>query len=167
MKFLLLPIFLMVFLDANCQDNYRYPAHEDMHHTSDVSGGNASGQGGSISYSVGQVFFTVNHSYEFVVLEGVQQPSSQTETTSINEINDFTITAYPNPFTDVLYINIDDFENKDLRYLIFDIQGNLLKRIRVKERTTEVFLYNLQAAAYLLKIFNGDVNVTTLKLIKK
>lgn len=156
----------MVYLDANCQKS-RYPANENIHYTSDVSGGNASGQGGSISYSVGQVFFTVNQSFEYFILEGVQQPNPLTETPSIDDIDNFTFTAYPNPFIDVLYVKADDFENKDLQYLLFDIQGNLLRRIRVKEKTTEISLYNLQAAAYLLKIFKGDLNVTTLKLIKK
>ena len=46
-----------------------------------AAGGNASGTGGSVSFSVGQVFYLMNTGTTGSVLEGVQQPFEISETT--------------------------------------------------------------------------------------
>ncbi len=63
-----------------------------------ISGGNAIGTGGSVSYSVGQVFFNTSESTTGSVTEGIQQPYEISVVTSIKEaigINLFTSVPTP------------------------------------------------------------------------
>jgi len=62
-----------------------------------ATGGDASGSGGSTSYSVGQVVYTTNTGANGTVEQGVQRPIE----ISVKGIN-LTVLAYPNPTTDYL-----------------------------------------------------------------
>ena len=73
-----------------------------------TSGGNASGSGGSASYSVGQVVYTTNTGAGGSVSQGVQQPYEISIVSGIEEQGiTLTCTAYPNPTTDYLTLKID------------------------------------------------------------
>ena len=69
-----------------------------------ATGGDASGSGGSASYSVGQVVYTTNVGTNGSVSQGVQQPYEISVVTAIEEAKgiNLTVTAYPNPTTDYL-----------------------------------------------------------------
>ena len=77
-----------------------------------ATGGNASGSGGSASYSVGQIVYTTTTGTSGSVAAGVQQPFEISTVTGIEEANgiNLTVTAYPNPTTDFLTLEIKDFE---------------------------------------------------------
>ncbi len=63
-KQLLLTLFIL------CYPVYSISAQEVI----SASGGNATGSGGSVSYSVGQLFFMTHTGADGSVAEGVQQP---------------------------------------------------------------------------------------------
>ncbi|MFH2142264.1 MAG: hypothetical protein ABIJ97_07575, partial [Bacteroidota bacterium] len=62
-------------------------------------GGNASGIEGSVSYSIGQVFFTTNSGTVGSVAQGVQQPFEISVSYGINETEgiNLIISTFPNP----------------------------------------------------------------------
>ena len=67
------------------------------------SGGDASGKGGSVAYSVGQVVYTTNTGSKGTVAQGVQEPYEISIVLGIDNLTiNLELTAYPNPTTSYL-----------------------------------------------------------------
>ena len=97
-------------------------------------GGNASGSGGSVSYTVGQVAYTLYTTGSGFVSQGVQQPYEiyvEVGTGQADGLN-LICTSYPNPVTDILILQIGDYQNQHLVYRLYDINGHLLENRKIK-----------------------------------
>jgi hypothetical protein len=134
-----------------------------------ASGGEASGTGGSASYTVGQVFYETHLGVDGSVSEGVQQPY---EISIISEIEsviaiDLTVSAYPNPTTDFLILNVEESDFSDLSFQLFDIQGRVLQSQIIEANQTNISMRNLLPANYFVKILQNDTEVKVFKIIKK
>ena len=83
-----------------------------------TTGGNASGNGGSVSYSVGQVVYQCHNGTNSSVSEGVQQPYEISVFTGLEEAKSIALqcSAYPNPTTDYLTLSVADFDTSKLSY---------------------------------------------------
>jgi hypothetical protein len=95
-----------------------------------ASGGNASGGGGTVSYSIGQLVYTTNTSATYgSVARGVQQPFEISVITAIEQTEFITLvcSVYPNPARDYLNLKIENSDNKSLSYRLFDDKGKLLE----------------------------------------
>ncbi len=132
-----------------------------------AAGGNASGSGGSVSYSVGQVVYTTNTGTNGSVAQGVQQNYAISITTGLDAkgIN-LEYTAYPNPTTDNLTLKVENHENRDLSYLLYNMNGKLLESKKLTGNKTTITMENLVPAAYFLKIINYQKGIKTFKIIK-
>jgi hypothetical protein len=133
-----------------------------------VSGGNASGSGGSVSYSVGQIVFTTNSSASGTIVQGVQQPyeiSVVTEIVEAKDINLF-ISAFPNPATDYLQLKIENEILNDLSYQLYDINGKLLELKNITGTESRISLENVAPSVYFLNVFRGSEQVKVFKIIK-
>ena len=108
-----------------------------------ATGGNASGSGGSVSYSVGQVVYTNNTGTNGSVAQGVQQPYEISVVTAIEEAKgiNLSVTAYPNPTTDYLTLSISAFDISNVSYQLYDMNGKLLQSENeiVRRRANEYF----------------------------
>ena len=133
-----------------------------------TTGGNASGSGGSASYSVGQVVYTANIGANGSELQGVQQPYEISVVTGIEEARDINISvsAYPNPTTDYLTLSISQFENSNLSYQLYDIEGKLLQSKIITGNQTTIVMSKLETANYFVKVFQENKEVKTFKIIK-
>ncbi len=134
-----------------------------------ASGGTVSNSTGSVSYSIGQMVYTTSKTTEGSVSEGVQQPY---EILIVTGINDFpgiqlTCTAYPNPVTDYLYLNIEDHNYKHLSYQLFNMHGNLLDRKKITGNKATVTMATYTPGTYFLKIMQEQLPVKTFKIIKR
>ncbi|MDX9883208.1 MAG: hypothetical protein RBS73_14190 [Prolixibacteraceae bacterium] len=74
-----------------------------------VSGGGASGNDGSVSYSVGQIVYTTHTGSTVSLAQGVQQPYEISVVTGLNDVSDIQLdlSAYPNPTVDVLRLRMN------------------------------------------------------------
>ena len=92
-----------------------------------TSGLNASGEGGTISYSVGQVSVAQNTGTEGSVLEGVQQPYiiDPTVESEIANIN-LKLATYPNPTSDEIILTAEDLDLENLSYQLLSSEGKVL-----------------------------------------
>lgn len=133
-----------------------------------ATGGNALGSDGSVCYSVGQVLYLTHSGTNGSVVEGVQQPFEISIVTSIDEAVDINLSvcAYPNPASDYLILNIDEFDISNLSYQLYDLNGNLLHDKRIKGNQTNIVMSNLVPAIYFVKIIKGNMEVKTFKIIK-
>lgn len=132
-----------------------------------AAGGDASGGGGTISYSVGQVVYTTNTGANGSVAPGVQQPYEITIITGIElpEIN-LELSAYPNPTTDFLNLKISNYEHEKLSYQLYDMQGKLLEDKDIVESGTTIKMQSLPTSTYFLQVTDMQKLVKTFKIIK-
>ncbi len=133
-----------------------------------AAGGNASGSGGSVSYSLGQAFYQTYAGTTGTVAEGVQQPYEIFVVTAIEEANGISLSmaAYPNPTSGILTLTINGIYVLDLSYQLYDMQGKLLENRKISGIRTSIVMSNLLPAAYFVKVIQGNNEVKTFKIIK-
>ena len=133
-----------------------------------VSGGNAAGSGGSVSYSVGLIVYNTNTGTNGSVAQGVQQPFEISVVSGLEESAGIYIvcTVYPNPATDFLILNVANFEQKNVSYKLYDINGKLLESKQVQCCETNISMSQLANEIYFLKIYDKSVEVKSFKIVK-
>ncbi len=133
-----------------------------------VTGGNASGSGGSTSYSVGQVVYNTYTGTNGSVAHGVQQPYEISIIIGMEEAEgiNLDVSAYPNPTTHSLNLKIENYDYSNLSYQLFDMQGKLIESKNIEGDQTKIVMSNLVPAAYFLKVFEDNKEVKTFKIIK-
>ncbi|WP_202702484.1 T9SS type A sorting domain-containing protein [Flavobacterium sp. UGB4466] len=134
-----------------------------------VAGGNATGSGGSSSYSVGQIAYVSLTGDNGSVLQGVQQPY-EVITLGNDEFKgiDLVMTAYPNPAVDVLTLVITKEEWNDLSCRLFDTTGKIVsENLKITGSETSVPMQQLNYGIYFLAVSKEGKTIKTFKIIKK
>jgi hypothetical protein len=134
-----------------------------------TTGGNASGSGGSVSYSVGQVVYITNTSVSTgSVSQGIQQPYEISVVTGLEEAKGITLqcSAYPNPTTDFLNLKVENYDNTNLSYQLFDMNGKLLETKKIVSNQTSIVMSNLVPATYFVKVTESNKEIKMFKIIK-
>lgn len=156
LKLVTLLVFSLSVLGVNAQESIN------------AGSGNAPGSGGSVSFSVGQVFYHSFHTESGSVAEGVQQPFEIWVVTSIYEAIGITlnISAYPNPTKDILTLEVKDFDPTGLTYQLFDISGEIQKDELITDYTTKIDMSGLVSAIYFIRLMKNKQEVKTFKIVK-
>ena len=132
-----------------------------------ATGGNASGSGGSVAYSVGQAVYTAYIGSNGSIAQGVQQAY---EISSISGVEDYQINlsmhAYPNPTTDYLTLKVESKNLQDITYQLFDLNGKLIESEKISHATETICVENLPSATYVLKVNKNNKEIKTFKIIK-
>ncbi len=138
-----------------------------------AAGGNAAGSGGSVSYSVGQVFYTTNTGTGGSVLQGVQQPYEISLVTELDEGKGISVqcSVYPNPAASYLIVHFDSEVKAQFSAYLFDMNGKLLTTRNIEGNDTRIDMSNLVIATYFLKIVQtknaaSQREIKTFKIIK-
>jgi hypothetical protein len=136
-----------------------------------ATGGSASGNGGTCTYSVGQVVYTTNAGSNGSVAQGVQQPFEISVVTALNKAKgiSLSVSAFPNPTTDCLNLNVDAstlLNIQSMSYELLDMNGKLLETKRLEGDHTGIVTSNLITSIYFLKILQETKEVITFKIIK-
>lgn len=133
-----------------------------------AAGGEATGSGGTASYSYGQVVYTSNSGSEGNTAQGVQQAyeiSVMTDLTKGLEIFS-ELNVYPNPTPDLLTLVVRQSAQKELKYELSDVLGRILSNDKIVAEKTSVSLMPYKQGSYFLKVINEDKEVKTFKIIK-
>jgi len=136
-----------------------------------ATGGDATGAGGSSSYSVGQVVYTTNTGLNGSVAQGVQQPYEISITTGMDiKTIQLEMVVYPNPTTDFIKLKVDastSISNQQLSYQLIDLQGRVIENKKVTAPTSTITMEELPKAIYFLNVVNNSQVVKTFKIIKQ
>ena len=132
-----------------------------------ATGGDATGSGGSTSYSIGQIVYTTNTGDNGSVAQGVQQPFeiSVLGVEDLYETNP-SVTVYPNPTTDYLTLEVKEMDPSSLTFQMFDIQGRLLQTQKIVNNQTNIVMSTLPVSTYFVKVSQDNKEVKTFKIIK-
>jgi hypothetical protein len=135
--------------------------------SSNSAGGDASGAGGSVAYSIGQVVYTTNTGSSGSVAQGVQH-AYEIFSVGIHETElIISLYVYPNPTADNLTLEIKDFNNEKLAYQLTDIQGKLIFDGQVIEAQTILDMSGLAPATYFVDVLSLDnQRIQSFKIIK-
>jgi hypothetical protein len=138
--------------------------------TTSATGGSATGDGGVVSYTIGQAFYITNTGTTASLAEGVQQAYEISIETGIEETGiNMNISVYPNPTQHYLHLEIDasTFQsNQTLRYQLVDINGRLIDSERIVGNVTTIVTTNLSPATYFVRVLGEDRELKTFKIIK-
>ena len=128
-----------------------------------ASGGASYEANGSVTYSIGQLFFTTMSTSNTIVDHGVQQVNELNGITKRDLIN---VLAYPNPMIDHLILSVDQYDKRSLEYQFLDIQGKLLIKDNIKNQETIITPPLLKNGFYILSIIEGKRLLQSIKIIK-
>jgi len=133
------------------------------------TGGNITGSGGSVNYSIGQLFYQVLESTGGSVTEGAQQPYEISVITALEDMQGISLTlrAYPNPATDHLMLEIGEIELRGLSFQLFDMQGQILQKGKITGHKTTIETATLVPATYIIRVLRNNNEVQVFKIIKK
>lgn len=155
-KYYLVSVLLGSGLLANAQNGL---------HT---SGGNASGTGGNISFSLGQLVYTQHSGTSGSIALGVQHPF-EIFSVGISEVKtSLSVSLFPNPTTESIMLQTDGIREGQLHYRLTDLQGKLLQESVLAREQTSISMMDLPPAAYFLRVLNSEnKSIQTFKIIKK
>jgi hypothetical protein len=120
------------------------------------SGGKAIGSGGTVAYSVGQVFYTTNVGNSTSIAQGVQN-AYEIYSVGIEENNfNISLIAFPNPTIDNLTLQIGNYTEENFSYRLYDIQGRLLDSRQIMEKQTFINMSNLPISTYIMNVVDQE-----------
>ena len=137
-----------------------------------TTGGNGSGDGGSISYSVGQVsYISAVGTNGYSITSGVQQAYEIQILDGLEEIPGIHLEclAYPNPAINNLTLKIDvstSYSIQSMEFQLYDLNGRLLQNKKLTGIETIISMEKLVPAIYFLRVIQENKVITTFKIIK-
>jgi hypothetical protein len=124
--------------------------------SSNSSGGDSKGSGGSVAYSIGQLLSTSNTSASGTISHGVQQVY-EIVSVGINETNlNLSLLVFPNPTTHTLTLQVSEYEQSPLKFTLIDMRGKLLTSGQIVAHQTQIDLSTLPSASYIIRILNSE-----------
>jgi hypothetical protein len=133
-----------------------------------ASGGNATGSGGTVSYTVAQVDYISVSSSNGNINQGVQQPY-EFFISDIARDDDICLqsSVFPNPTYASVILKIESCRPlQDLSYSLYDIQGKLLFRQKIGTHETTIPFETYASGAYFLKVFDANEELKIFKVVK-
>lgn len=130
------------------------------------SGGDINSSAGSVSFSIGQVNYITSVGSGGSSSQGVQQVYDISVGENSKEMK-LTLSAFPNPIMNYLLVKSDYDKYTDLNYMLFDAQGRIQLKGKFNAKEIMIDLRGLISELYILKIFNMNEEVSTIKIIKE
>jgi hypothetical protein len=99
----------------------------------------------------------------------VQQAYEISIVTSLNEAEDINLemTAYPNPTTDFLTLDIQNMQTTALSFQLIDIQGKQIESKEISTKQTQIQMKQLVSATYFVRVYRSGQVIKTFKIIKR
>ena len=139
---------------------------QTSHQVLSATGGDASGSGGTVAYSVGQIAYTTSTGTTGSVAQGVEQAyeiySVGIKETALN----ISLSVFPNPTSDFLTLKVQDYNNEALSYNLLDEQGKLVLNEQIITQDTQVAMSTLARGAYFINVLQENKKIQTFKIIK-
>lgn len=130
------------------------------------SGGNATGSGGTSSYSIGQITYTNAVGSNGSVSQGVQQPF-EIFLLGDDEFPEIKLMAvFPNPTTGEITLKTGNYSSESLQYALFDLNGRTIQNQKITQTEMQIHLENLPPSLYFLKVWDHNQLLKTFKIIK-
>lgn len=131
------------------------------------AGDNAEGTSGSISYTIGQVFYMPTGNKEVLIIPGMQQGYSIAILSTSKMAENALMTVFPNPVNDLLTLKTDLLQIKNQNYQVFNLQGKMMKEEVIHSDETVINTQDLPEGVYLFNVLTSGQLLKSFKIIKK
>ncbi len=133
-----------------------------------TTGGIASGSGGIVNYSIGQVFYSSFKGTAYSTIQGIQQPFEISVVTGIEEAKGIILelAVYPNPTKDFINLKVGNYQIQNLQFFMIDMNGKLLLKKKITGNETIIPMNTLVPGVFFLKIIDDNKEIKTFKIIK-
>jgi hypothetical protein len=133
-----------------------------------TAGGEATGSGGTSSYSIGQLAYANIATDKLSENQGIQQAYEIMEVTEKTALlpSRLEFTVYPNPTEDVVNVAIANYEQEKVSYQLISATGQLLIATQASEDTTPISMKNAAAGIYFIQVIQNEQPIKTFKIIK-
>lgn len=132
-----------------------------------AAGGDGSGAGGSVSFSLGQTAVTEITGSNGTLSQGVQQPIEIYSLPTAQFSIDYKISLFPNPAINSITLLLDSAKDfSQLSYEMFDVTGKNLMRGKIATTETVINISDLATSTYFLNMVESGKVVKTFKIIK-
>ena len=139
---------------------------QTSHQVLSATGGDATGTGGSVAYSVGQIVYTTSTGTTGSVAQGVEQ-AYEISSVGIKETAlNISLSVFPNPTSDFLTLKVQDYNNEALSYNLLDEQGKLVLNEQITTQDTQIAMSTLARGSYFINIVQANKKIQTFKIIK-
>jgi hypothetical protein len=129
------------------------------------AGGNATGSGGSLSYSVGQIAYTVISDQNNSIVQGVQQPYEISVVIGIPEVQVMkSVLLFPNPTVNEVVLSLNFSEG--LHYRVVDMKGALMESRIILSDQTIIDMSSYSSSTYLLELIQNNKTIQTYQIVK-
>jgi len=154
---------ILILLAVLCIGTTELRAQQDA----DAAGGDATGSGGSASFSIGQVAYTYLSGTDGTSNQGVQQPY-EFFITGIDENKSITLTmtAFPNPTQTIVHLKIESESLENFNYRLTDIGGRVITVASINSSLTVIHMEGLASGAYALAVSGSGETLKTFTIIK-
>jgi len=144
-----------------------YTFAQNIHQSISAAGGNATGTGGNVSDSVGQVFYMVKEDNNITVAEGVQQPYEISVVTSYSDdAIGLDYKVFPNPANDAITLRVPEKYCGKSVYKLYDAAGKVLSNATVNKQEVIIETGQLSKGIYFLNISDEKKHLKNFKIIK-
>jgi hypothetical protein len=131
------------------------------------SGADATGSGGSVSFSIGQIDYTNQQTASGHVNQGVQQPVEIYHTNGLSNNDAITVSIGPNPTDGLILIQCDAtlIENGGVA-LLYDNNGKMVYKNELVDVQTNIDLSAFTRGVYSLQISVANMPLSSFKIVK-
>ncbi|MDY0200907.1 MAG: T9SS type A sorting domain-containing protein [Bacteroidales bacterium] len=130
-----------------------------------VSGGEYhKSDAGSISWSLGETAISTLKTSEYIITQG-QQQSMLTVTTIGTDPGSISITAYPNPTSNYIFIEVVG-EITNLKYEVYTVNGLNIAGKPFDSNPQKIAFGQLNSGVYLIRIQRDNQTIKTLRVVK-
>ncbi len=136
--------------------------------TTSTAGGNVKASAGSVSYTIGQTFFSSNSNEDGTVAEGVQHAFETLVITNVEEqFLEQKFSVFPNPTRDMLVIEGKDEMAEPFKIDLYDINGKLLLQKDMSTERETIDLSAFSKGSYILQIKNSNQQYSGFQIIRQ
>ena len=134
-------------------------------------GGDAQGNSGTVSYTVGQIAVesAANSNGSITIVEGVQQPY-EIQTVGVDDYPHIALNAvvYPNPTDNLAQLQLNGFEipADGLRAILYDGNGKQLQSVTITDDLTALQIGQYATGTYYLELRDGKRVLKTFKIVR-
>jgi hypothetical protein len=129
------------------------------------TGGDQKSSTGSVSFTIGEVVIALSSGQGGSVAAGVQQPY-EFFVVGGEKYHAIRLGVGPNPTTDFVILTVDHLPLSGMRYLLFNINGQLIQYGDIGVSDTRVLMQGFPPSMYILKVMEGKNEIKSFKIIK-
>ena len=129
-------------------------------------GGTATGNGGTVTYTVGQIAVQTNSDGTASISEGVQQPY-EISVVGVDEYPTITLSAklYPNPTLSSCYLQCESWDTLE-EVNVYDLNGKFLLKKKIEGNVTEIDFSTYAPGTYFVNVYGSKQILKSFKVVK-